>query len=498
VTGRPLHVALSTFYQDASSVGAASAVLGSADPNEEIDRLYPLLVRHKSLTNAMSHLERAGGDLQRLTISWDRFRSTWPLAPLLPGVREDGGRVSLAMIRDHLEDHFRRLERALLELVDLTGEDQFLPIGGMALRVAYPDYSDRMGYDVDVFAHDLHTGLRLLECLRSAMGFALNRCRVSRAGGHWAAVFQTFRSGEDGHDVHVDLMAGGHPVGPGVIPLWFRAPLVDRARSARLEDHVLLVPSPEDMLLVMAVREQRKRAFSRRDINDAGFVLKREGRLLDWDYLCSSARSHGVAGVLLELAGEAERLTGERLVPPLVRARLAPPRLEGRLLAMAAAGGTPERRTLSGSAVGVLRRGWPVLWSFRYVRREKGRVGAVAGLLSARLQARAFLVTSRGASSKSPAARLLLPVTARLHPRLGSLCQARREPVPPGSGWCLSRVRLLRGMTRRIDPEGRAVLREIARALPDPLTQRAPRIRRPDARVSLHRCRAFLFFLDRL
>jgi Uncharacterised nucleotidyltransferase len=498
VTGQPAHVALSSFEEDAASLRAASMVLGSPEPDDELDRLYPLLLRHKCLTNAISHLERAGGDLSRLSISGDTFHTTWPLASLLPGVPEVDGRVTLASIRTHLGEHGRRLDAALLELADAAGEDPFVAIGGMSLRVAHPEYAVRMGYDVDVFAPDLQTGLRLLGRLRSPMGFALNRCRVSRLEGRWVAVFQTFRPTRDGHDVHLDMMAGGHPVGPGTIPLWFEAPLLERSIAVTIGGRTVRVPSAEDILLLMAVREQRRWAFTRRDVNDAGFLLSREGPRLDWDYLCTSARSHAIGGVLLELLGEAERSLGGPLIPPRARAGLAPAGAERWLLALSAAGGAggSGQRGIAFLAR-IARRGWPVLWSFRYTRRERGRVGAGAKLLATRFQARAFVSTSRLARARTPLAGLLLPLAARLHPRLGSLCQLRERPSPPG-GRCLSRVGALRRGAARLDPEAQTVLRAIGRALPDPRTQRAPRIRRPDGKRPgvVHRCRAFLYFLD--
>jgi hypothetical protein len=59
---------LASLQADASSSQAARRLLGSADPEREIARLYPALLAHSILLPALSHLEREGAALERLTV----------------------------------------------------------------------------------------------------------------------------------------------------------------------------------------------------------------------------------------------------------------------------------------------------------------------------------------------------------------------------------------------------------------------------------------------
>src|SRR5262245_32187336 len=110
---------LSYLCDEADSRRAAAQLLDAAEPDGEIERLYPALLEHNIFPAALAHLERAGGDLERLTVSTARFRATWPYNALLPTPDETSpGRISLASIRRRLETHRTLLHRTLHDLID--------------------------------------------------------------------------------------------------------------------------------------------------------------------------------------------------------------------------------------------------------------------------------------------------------------------------------------------------------------------------------------------
>ncbi|MBA3551586.1 MAG: nucleotidyltransferase family protein [Actinobacteria bacterium] len=481
---------LSAPREDRDALEAALEVLRAADVAEQVDRLYPGLVRHKTLLTALAHLQRAGGDIDGLTVSGDLVRTVWPLGALLPGLQEGiPVRVSLSRMQTLLEEHARRLDQTLIDLLARAPTESFLVLAGRAMGAAYPSYRNRLGYDLDVLAPEVDSGLEIVAELEQSLGFALIRSRLALVDGEWLGVFQTFRVDQDGYEIHVDVMIRGHPAGPGLLPLWFRPPMVERARKAEIRGRTVLVPSAEDMLLLMAVRQQRKRAFTHRDINDAWCLLSSDRATMDWEEVCSSSGRHHVAGVLFRLATEVEALSGERLVPPRVLQTLEPHGLERRLVAVAR---SPRH------ARSLLRRAWPLVWSFRYRREEVGWSRALRELWANRRKARAFLLSIRWSRSHPRVTRFAASRLAGLHRGLGSLCEVREVPAGEGGGPCLSRDPLRRaGILARQPPDVRRVLEAAARTIPEPAQQLAPRVRPSKGAPSrAHRCRAFLFSVE--
>src|SRR5437867_8158504 len=164
----------------ASSLRAAAALLGSRATEEAIAGLLPLLVRHKTLPLALGHLERAGGDLGALTIPASLYESTYPLNRLLPPWPGDGDdRISLFELRRRLHAHGAVQDGDVRRLGEEAGEDRFMLVTGQAWAVAYPEYP-RWCADADLFAPDLETGLHLLDCLCSRMGFVMHGFKVGR------------------------------------------------------------------------------------------------------------------------------------------------------------------------------------------------------------------------------------------------------------------------------------------------------------------------------
>jgi hypothetical protein len=362
-----------------------------------------------------------------------------------------------------------------------------------------------MDYDVDLFAPSLDRALEVVQALRGSLGLALSRCKVSSVEGDGLAVFNTFRESDGGHEIHVDVMAGGYLARGGVRPVWFRAPLWERSSVVSWMGASLRVPSPEDMLLMTAVRMVRKGEIVQRDLNDARFLLER-GTDLDWTYIRSVAEGHQLNGALHFVATKAEEEAGRRLVPPGARRALSPGRLGRRLLAeaVASSGRQQKVRTSSGTAVRAGRRRWwkvwPALWQMRYAAARLGPARAIAYLATDRVQRRFLhwqMVLSRvDRRGLVPVVRLL----GALRPRFGSLCELRGQPFPRELGFCVSQTAAARPEVIDRFP---ALAQDRLRAVVETLPERAYRERiatteGDSQRWEAHRCGAFVFNLGRI
>jgi Uncharacterised nucleotidyltransferase len=491
---------------DPAAGAAAAAVVSSADPDGEVDALYPGLLYHKTLPTAFAHLERAGGDLGSLGVSSSLYRALWPLNVVVAVPEESRpGRISLASIREVLDRHRDKLHGVVRELLELEGH-RYLFIFGRSLEAAYPGaYPLRMDFDTDLFAPDLDAGLALLADVRSRMGFVLSRCKVSRLDGEGIAVFNLYRPSTDGHEYHLDIMVGAYLARGSLRPLWFQAPLWERARSVDFEGSKVLIPSAEDMVLVTAVKTYRRREINRRDVNDMGFLLGQEEGRLDWDAVVADARRNQVNGALHRLVVEASRVEGHPLAPPGALRRLRPGAVERRLLDRAEAVERAHRtvQTASGPMLRIRRQRlstlWPAHWVFRYARARLGTLGALGYMATERVQRRMFQLQFRAARSggRRP---LLLPLSRAARPGFGSLCELRREPLPAEAGFCLSQTAAVRpSLPDSLDGSAREALEAVIAALPDSgAVERLSTTERGDEPWEPHRCGAYLFNFGRI
>jgi hypothetical protein len=342
-------LSLSSFYDDADSLGAARRLLEAASPDREIERLYPALLAHHILLPALTHLERAGGDLERLTIPTTLFLATPRLNTLLPAPDEcSHGRISLASLRRLLDVHSALVRQTLHDLIDLDEQGRLIVLFGRAVEALCPDYArlPRSKHDVDVFVQDLQTGLRLLNDIWDRLGFTLQTCRTSPADGGWVAHLALFRVSVMGHVLRIDILVGGRPIDPHRWSLPSLYPqLAARARFAVWDGRRVRVPSPEDILLMLAEKTHLKPNPTLRDFGDARFLLATWGRQLDWGYLTAAALDRGLGAAIHTLAREAERREARRLVPARVLGRLAPRAVEKLLFTASNGNGqAPNRR----------------------------------------------------------------------------------------------------------------------------------------------------------
>ncbi len=482
----PRLMALSSpFQDDDDALAAAKDLLAAPDPAAEVATLYAGLLHHKTLPTALAHLERAGSDLERLTIPSDLFDATWPLNGLLARPDErPPGRIPLAAIARRLDRHAALLTEAALALADAgpNGDGEpppFVLIFGRAFDAAYPGYRRRLGHDVDVWAPDLPAGLRVAEALCGPLGLTLTRCKVAGLGPEAFGVFNTFRA-RDGHELHVDVMAGGQPYGPTALPLLVRAPDAGTLRPATWKGRAWTVPSAEDMLLMVAVRAQRKGEIVCRDVADARFLLRAEPGL-DWDGLCAKARAHQVNGALHRLLARAASSAGDPAVPDGALRSIRPGPVERRAMV------TLDR---SGSAP----RLWPALWGFRYLRVREGSSRAAARLAGDAVRSRLFALQVRLARRGGPAGGAASALRG-LRPAFFSLCEFRIEPPASSAGFCLSRTRGGRASPpRSARGEAVALLHRIVTLLPAGAVEEGIRLRTAAEGTArpAHRCGAYV------
>jgi hypothetical protein len=473
----PRVLALSAAAENDASSQAARAVLAAPDPGAELDGIYRGLLRQRMLLAAIAHLERAGADLERLGVSAELYRRSWPLNSLFPTPGEPPGtRISLASIRSSLQTHGRLLQGLAARVTDI--EKGAVLLFGRAFDAAYPSYRHRLDYDVDVLVSDMDTAERLLARLRTDLGFILGACKVSRSGGLWLGRLGLEASGPERHLLHVDLIVGGWPAGPGtLLPPWPLRPVVERAREVACRHGRAMVPAAEDMLLMLGAKISRhlvsplvvpSGGLIRRDVADALSLLSAERDAFDWDSVARSAAALSCSGVLHRLVRDAEAQAGRALAPAGVLARLAPGPLEGRFLAMAARAAEQEEgepRAAGGSSWKLVLRLWPGYALFQHLRNTRRRLAGLAHVLGDRVNEVLWRVERRLRASTRPARRRLVPVLRRLRPGFGSICELDPGPAVPEDTLCPSHAARA-GHPLALDAEAARVLHAIRRLLP--------------------------------
>jgi hypothetical protein len=475
---------------------AAVRLLDAPDPEATLDALYPGLVRHKALYPALLHLEAAGGDLGALHIAEARFRSTYPVNRVLPPLRPGPGQgdgITLAAIRAALERHAALLRSSVLDLARATGPDALVLVTGQAFATRYPGFP-RWSHDADLFVADADAALRGLDALCDGLGFVMHGCRVGSLHGEGNAILKTFAIRQD-HELNVGLTGGAQPSAFVAHPL-AAGPVAPRAERLDVDGMALLVCSPEDMLLMTALRPVREGYLTLRGFGDArclAVAAAEPGTGFDWDHVCRSALADRLNGTLWHLLAGAESAEGRDLVPGEVKRALRPGRTEAWLLARqpppsrAEADAvedprpSPARRRAAKASV------W--LWNLRFLRARLGTVGAVRHWIGDRTALRAFNRAVRDARE----GRRPWP-SARRGP-YRSLCELREAPAPPEVGFCLSRLPEVASgrSTAALDgPLRRLVGRLPAHGEEDAL--RKWRVQRTASQG--HRCEAFVVRMD--
>jgi len=464
-TVQALAVGLSLPFDGPAARRAAERLLAAPDREASLARLYPLLLRHKTWRHALQHLRAAGADLEQLGFPARTFLDTFPVRgrELWRVADEIGGdRLTLAFLDELLSRHRGFVRDAVRELAGQVPPASFALVSGRAIEVCLPDYERRMEFDSDLLVPDVESGLQLLERL-AAEGYVLRFFKLRDALRLADSSMERYR---DGHSVTVGVEMGGYQL--------FEGPIWERARRVPWLGHEVLLPTVEDLVLMIAARTRFMRTFQQVAVNDVALLLGEHHAAIDWDYLRSQAGSHGLLVNLKLLVEHAERFVqgpllpadldwgsgpahrfllrwGRDLVAGMALGSERPPPSRGARRRF----GIAVRQTAARDVASRLRSGSRVLQGLAYdwQRRFLGR-------------APGFAVRSLGA----------------LRPRVGSLCELRTSPLDAEARGCV-REALGRAPSGLLAAETRTALRRVADALPGPG-------RRP------HACSGFTYDLE--
>lgn len=368
---------LSSPVPSGPALEAARRLLSAASPEAELDRLYPAMLRHHVAPAVLDALRRAGGDLSDLSVSGELVTTLWPFSRLFP---EPAGtaprRVALSDLALATERHTAHLDDLVRGLGARGFSDAFVLLFGAALRLVAPDYR-RLSNDLDLYTPGAREGVALIRALWDRWGFVLVRMRTSRHAGRVLGHFKLLRTTDDGHQLHVDIIAGGRPAGPGLLPAFVHPGLFPRSRTVAIGERDVCVPSLEDLLLMLAEKVLRRGALSLRDAHDVWILVANGSGPIDWSYVVETSRRHGLLGIVSRLLAVAEREDGPPAIDPEVRLALRPGPLERRLLR------------------GPVSPAWRRAWTASRLARDLPHPGVYAGLAADRARAVVLKAGSR-------------------------------------------------------------------------------------------------------
>jgi hypothetical protein len=213
------------------------------------------------------------------------------LAILIPEQESLGSKIREMLARSgrHLGNHEQERKILVQTLTGIAGvlNQHRIPsaaIKGASLFFLLPEYTDRQLRDLDVVVPDLKAlwlATRVLIKQRFVIednetpwiqNYALDGHRVE---GHI-----TLRDQETG--TILDLHSGNITFG---LDRMLECDLFGRSSMARLNGAGLLVPSPEDAILVLLAHGHNHGFFTMKDCNDIVEIVHEYGSDLDWSYI---------------------------------------------------------------------------------------------------------------------------------------------------------------------------------------------------------------------
>jgi hypothetical protein len=386
---------------------AVTRLLESPDVARDVDHLFPLLLHNMGLLIAFDNIERAGGDLDRLTVSGEVYRGSEPLSYLLPSADERGGRVALSTVRAQLLRHKNAQRDAAIELLASRGSDDVMVISGLAFSLLYPGYRSRMSYDADFLSSDLLACVELGESMAQDHGYGVNRVRASGLGRADACGWVALRRlTQDGYIECLGLIGGGYVVHNGIRLFWSLMPVWERSRLRESWGIVVRVPSTEDLYLMCLLRTLRKDHVVQRDFDDLNTVLTAEGASMDWDYVHNSIDRYRMGNAVRLLFAAAER-AGETGSFP--REAMPPGQTRVTWQTSLAASAAAKAQVSS--------------WLALFLLSRLGLRGLLGFYLDSWIRGGAFRIHARLGGTNSWVGRTLDPVLRRMRPGFGSLCE---------------------------------------------------------------------------
>ncbi len=284
--------ALTSPFEDEQTRRACDEILGSSDPSAVMQGLYRVLISEKGIRAALGQLERAGADLDKLSISSDVVRKTFPmnLHPIwsLPA----GSRLTLRQLANVLTRHHDLLWQTTLEVSRTLGSQRFVLLSGTAIESLFPDYKERTAFDSDLWVPGLAEGLDALEVLVKDLGFTLKAARLKHVGSKYHIDADVCKK-VDGYEVDLGLLGGEYHS--------YSESLDQRAVKVRRESQMLRAASPEDLLVMRAVLVRERHRIQMVSAGDAAVILRGTSSL-DFSLVRHLSRTYGLdveLGVLL-------------------------------------------------------------------------------------------------------------------------------------------------------------------------------------------------------
>lgn len=302
---------LSSEFPSPATRSAAARFLSLSDPSAALGKIYRFLVWHHTLRTALGHLEAEGADLAALEIPVQTYQETFRGHGQAVWNLDVGLRITARDLVKIYALH-RRLLTETIEQVSDAGVDRFTLISGRAYHARYPHYEHRVEFDSDIVVPDISAALQVMRALEPR-GYRLERLSVQQFGDSPSAKLMLQRA-ESGHLVSLDVLVGGYHAHRGLI--------YERSDPVASEAGVFRVARPEDMLVMLAARIERKGTFTFFNFNDAAVILDTEGSQLSWDLVCDTAAAAGLSVTLAVLLRRAEVVLGRSEVPAEARERL--------------------------------------------------------------------------------------------------------------------------------------------------------------------------------
>jgi hypothetical protein len=247
-----------------------------------------------------------------------------PFNRLLPELTEDPpGRVPLSELALAIRRHTTHLEAVVQGVSDRRLTERFVLLFGAALRLVAPSYR-RLSNDLDLFTPGAAGGVALVRELRDRWGLVLVQKRTWPHQGRELAHFDLLTTTDDGHELHVDVIAGGRPARSDLVPAFVEPKLFERSRTITLDGMRVRVPSTEDMLLWLADKVGRRGRLTLRDVHDAWVLASNESDRTDWPLVLEASTRYGLIGILSGLLALAEQVNGRIAVERDVHRILIP------------------------------------------------------------------------------------------------------------------------------------------------------------------------------
>lgn len=230
------------------------------------------------------------------------------------------------MMRSYREKLFADL--ALFAEVAGEAQIRFMTVKGACFKNLYPTESFRTMFDIDLLISQetVWKGIDAFKRIRHRP----KRIRLERYP--WSTqdiegtsgIAEMFQLDGDLSDYPFDLHLGGFPgCGDGLLEL----DLWERARTQKIGNQEILMPSLEDCILIICSHVSRHGYAKLRDLNDIHVCLKYTTGGLNWDYLSHFSIKNSLQTILYGLL-DSMRDDYEVQIPDKVMSKLRSKRLE--------------------------------------------------------------------------------------------------------------------------------------------------------------------------